>query len=138
MALAKLLILVFAGFSLVGCVSQERRQRAERVEAVLGDKYDLSAMLAFLKKTIADHPTVDGIRLSTNIRQSWHFEPVDPPARLRSGDWVLYDPKPGGDQFELSFWTGQSSEITIYGKRISRDQFEVIRIARDDIVELAR
>jgi len=127
-------LLVFALLS--GCVSQEVRERDGRIEAQMRAKYDLVAVGAFLKKVVADHPIYDGIRLSADIGDGWRFERIDPPARMRTGAWVLYDQKQEGDEFDLYFWTDHGSQITIQARRIARDQFELVRIKRDDIVEL--
>lgn len=94
-------------------------------------------MQVFLKKVVAEHPVFDGIRLSTNLGSSWRVERVDPPARMRSGDWVLYDQKQEGEEFELYFWTNQSSQITIQARRLAKDQFVLLGIKRDDVVKLS-
>jgi hypothetical protein len=128
-------LLVLSLLAFAGCASPEVRERERRIEAMVRAKYDLTAMLAFLKKTIAEHPSVEGITLSSRVSNNWRLERVDPPARMRSGDWVLYDQRQDGDRFELYYATG-SSIISIEAKRLASDSFELVRLTRDEVLQL--
>lgn len=128
-----LFLVIFSG----GCVSRVAQERADRIEALVRRKYDLSAMQVFLRKVVAEHPAWEGIRLNTDFGQNWRFEPLDPPARMRTGAWVLYDQKQEGDEFELYFQTEQDELVEIQARRLARDRFELIRLKLDRIVKLA-
>ena len=134
----RILTLTFAValLALTGCASRETREHTTRIESQMRAKYDLDAMTVFLKRIIAEHPAFGGVALSTNVSGQWQFEPVDPPSRMRSGDWVLWDQHQDGDTFELYFITPKSAWISIEAKRLAKDRFGVVRISRDDVTDL--
>ncbi|MCX6952696.1 MAG: hypothetical protein NTV51_11110 [Verrucomicrobia bacterium] len=131
-----LLLLLCVSTLLSACVSPEIRERAQRIEAEVRAKYDLDAVQRFLKQTVTEHPVHDGVTLSKRLGHRWTFEPVDPPARMRSGDWVLCDQSRNGDVFELYFWTDKGSVITLHVKRLAKDRFELLQITSDRVLDL--
>jgi len=120
------------------CASSERAARGAAIEARLRAKYDMDALTAFVRKVVEAHPNFAGVALSTRIDGKWALEKVDPPSRLRSGDWVLYDQHAGDDEFTVYTITKERpyAWITIHAKRLAKDRFEFLELTRDDVVEL--
>lgn len=103
----------------------------------LNGKYDLNAVTAFLKTIIKQHPTFEDIPISsTKIGSDWVFEKADPPSRMRNGDWVIWDRREDDSAFELYYTYKPGYSVTIFGRRLGKDRFEVIRLSIEEWVDL--
>lgn len=103
------------------------------------DRYDLVALAAFTRKMIMDHPSFEGVDLTqSSLTEEWHIERVDPPSRMRSGDWVIWDAEQGDEQFDLYFMFDERNgrSVTIRARRLARNQFELVSLAIGAWVEL--
>jgi len=103
------------------------------------ERYDFDALASFLRLVIAEHPVFEKIDLrGTKIEKEWRIERIDPPSRMRSGDWVIWDAKQGDDVFQLYFMydprNGRS--VSIRAKRLAKSEFQLINIGLDEWVEL--
>ena len=83
----------------------------------------------------------DGVDISgSRFGADWRLERVHPPSRMRSGDWVIWDPKQGDERFFLYLIlderTGDSVDIDC--RRLAADRFEVIEITLGEWVNLKK
>jgi hypothetical protein len=101
------------------------------------ERYDFPVLTVFLKKVVEEHPKVETVSIaSTKVEARWRFESVDPPSRMRSGDWVIWDTTNEDGSFDLYYQFESTRSVTIRAKRLSRDKFELIGISIDEWVSL--
>ena len=118
-----LLVLFILGA--VGCASPSVRERERQVEATVEVKYDLDALRAFLERTVAEHPTHDGMTLPKTVVEGWRFRSD---SSMRSGVWIFHEqPEKGGDRFVLHSQRGDWY-FAIEAKRLAKDSFELVQI----------
>lgn len=132
-----LIIVLACGISGCAARTEPHYEYMRRIEATIRARYDLDAVRAFLMRTVAAHPEVEGVTLSSKLGRGWVVERMDPPSRMRSGDWVLYDPQQGDDEFELYSDAGQGRQVSIRAKRESRSQYTVVAITIDELLYLS-
>jgi hypothetical protein len=101
------------------------------------ERYDFVALAAFLKESIQRHPTFGGVSLrDTRVGSKWRFEKVDPPRRMRSGDWVIWDQKDEDEALELYTESGATHVVIIRAKRVAKNKFEFLGNSIDEWVSL--
>lgn len=127
-----------------GCAAAKRQSRTAESdhasEAHMHDRYDLVAISAFLRGVISEHPTFEGVSLtSTRLQDQWKRERIAPGNRMRSGDWVIYDVEQGDDRFDLYFMYDRAGGrcVTVQAQRLSKDHFQFLGLALDEWVELS-
>jgi len=114
-------------------------ERERRLVEGMRERYDFLALTQFLKVTLSEHPVIEGVDVTTSrLDQEWSLERVDPPSRMRSGDWVIWDAKQGDEEFILYFtYEGRSGKsVDIRCRRIDPDRFEVLGTSTSEWVEL--
>jgi hypothetical protein len=140
----RVILLFFLSLFLGACdtANQSRiLQRDRSIEADMRERYDFGALAAFLRQVIADHPVFEQVNLtSTKIGDSWHIERVDPPSRMRNGDWVIWDSGQGNEEFELylMFDPKDGRTVSIRVKRLAKDRFQLIGLSLDQFIELGQ
>ena len=125
-------------FLLLAAVVQAAPADHERkIVKEMNERYDFPVLTTFLKQVIHDHPVFEGVSLTaTRIDASWRFEPVDPPRRMRNGDWVVWDQKDQEGHFDLYFKFDPTHSVTIEAKRLARDRFELVALSLDEWVKM--
>jgi len=100
-------------------------------------RYDFSALTTFLKEVVRDHPTFEKVSLaSTKIEAKWRLEKIDPPSRMRSGDWVIWEKKEEAEGFDLYYQFDATHSVTIRAKRLAKDRFELVDLSIEEWVSL--
>ena len=139
------LISVFVVVSvLAGCAGTEQASSPDEADRAIAahmrDRYDLTAVSAFIRDVIREHPTFEGVDLSsTLVENDWKRERIAPGSRMRSGDWVLYDVEQGDDRFDLYFMYDPKAGrcVTVQAKRLSKDHFQFVGLVLAEWVELS-
>lgn len=129
---------LFIFFLLVSAVYAEPHSDYERVIVKkLGARYDFSALTVFLRRVVREHPVFEKVSLaSTKIETRWRFEKVDPPSRMRSGDWVIWEKKEEDDGFDLYYQFDATHSVTIRARRLAKDRFELVGLSIEEWVSL--
>ncbi|MGC4073106.1 MAG: hypothetical protein QM760_11405 [Nibricoccus sp.] len=127
-------ILILAAATACGSSSSDHgRAIVERMSA----RYDFSALTLFLKSVIRDHPTFDKVPLaSTKVEEKWRLEKIDPPSRMRSGDWVIWDKNEENGGFDLYYQFDATHSVTIRAKRLAKDKFEFASLSIEEWISL--
>ena len=101
------------------------------------ERYAFSALTAFLKQVVMDHPTFEEVSLAAaKIDMKWRFEKIDPPRRMRNGDWVIWDQKDEDEAFDLYYMVDATHSLNIGAKRLARDRFEFVRLSIEEWTSL--
>jgi hypothetical protein len=96
----------------------------------MNERYDFQALTQFLKRIVQEHPSFEKVPLaSTKIEAQWHFEKVDPPSRMRNGEWVMWDQNGGDESFDLYYNFDASHSVTIRAKRLAKDRFACVGLS---------
>ena len=128
-------VMLFIAAAIVCSASTADHERD--VVQTMSARYDFSALTTFLKEVVRDHPTFEKVSLaSTKIEAKWRLERIDPPSRMRSGDWVIWEKKEGDEGFDLYYQFDTTHTVTIRAKRLAKDRFEFLGISIDEWVSL--
>lgn len=130
---ALIITIVFLVFPGVQFASSYERM----IEKEMSERYDLAALTAFVRDLVRDHPVVDGVSpAKSRISNKWRVEKVDPPRRMRIGDWVIWDPKDEDSSFKLYYVFDKNHSVTAHVKRLAKDKFVLEGVAIEEWVSL--
>jgi hypothetical protein len=118
------------------CTQRREREGRERTWAkTVADRYDMRALSAFVKETVAKTKTWNGADLlKTDIAADWKFTGT----ALVSGDWSFESPDPSTDVFTLSFIYSSHGKRWLILKcmRDSRKSFRLLEITSEEVIIL--
>jgi len=125
-------IVAFVGACCVASASSE-----SEIVKHMSERYDFTALTDFVRQIVRDHPTVKHVSLEkTKVGAKWRIEKVDPPRRMRSGDWVIWDKRDEEEIFELYYTFDETHSVTARVKRLARGKFELLGLSIEEWVSL--
>jgi hypothetical protein len=127
--------ILFISTAIVCCASTADRERD--IVKKMSTRYDFAALTTFLKEVIRDHPTFEKVSLAaTKVEAKWRFEKIDPPSRMRNGDWVIWEKKEEDEGFDLYYQFDANHSVTIRAKRLAKDRFELVGLSIEEWASL--
>jgi hypothetical protein len=129
------IIVVIAALWFVSFANASDSERA--ITAQMSARYDFTALTSFVRQIIRDHPRFQEVSLArSKVGPEWRFENIDPPRRMRSGDWVIWDRKDEEESFDLYYTFSETHSITARARRLARDRFELVGLSIEEWISL--
>ena len=124
------------GFALPETPAQRKaREKEEHAWAkVVFERYDISALLEFLRQTVSETKSWQGVDLTKpRIEGSWKFAGRG----MISGDWSFWMHDPTKDEFTLSFIYDDGKRLLVIDcRRDDKARFRVAELRSDELTVL--
>jgi hypothetical protein len=120
--------------ALTGCVSP-RPQTESTLYRDASARFDLTAVRAFLKGLIRDHPSVDGISIEkSTVGDAWVLDESWLPVGLKSGDWTFQRSIGSESEFSLSYRVSPALAVVFHCSCESRGNFQMVSVGSEELV----